>query len=118
MKNKIKIVIADDNPNIRHTLADILTSKGYLVDTVSDGYELIDYLKENSSDILILDLIMPNKDGIEILSTVKNISSDTKIIIYTAFQRYEHSVYANKVDKFLLKTDKPEKLLQAIEKLT
>ncbi len=41
MSRKIQIVIADDNDLIRHTLKDILMEKGYFVDTVKDGYELL-----------------------------------------------------------------------------
>ena len=66
MSRKIQIVIADDNDNIRQTLKDILTEKGYCVDTVKDGYELLSFLKQNPSDIIILDLMMPEKGGIEV----------------------------------------------------
>ena len=63
MSRKIQIVIADDNDLIRQTLKDILTEKGYFVDTVKDGYELLSFLKQNPSDIIILDLMMPEKGG-------------------------------------------------------
>lgn len=115
--NKKLIVIADDNPDICYTLKDILTEKGYLVETVKNGYELLAYLKEKSVQILILDLMMPEKDGIEIFNPVKCISPKTKIIIYTGFQRYEDSVCAKMADRFLLKGDNPEKLLQVIAEL-
>ena len=61
MSRKIQIVIADDNDLIRQTIKDILTEKGYFVDTVKDGYELLSFLKQNPSDIIILDLMMPEK---------------------------------------------------------
>ena len=118
MQNKIEVVIADDNPNIRETLKDILIEKGYLVSAVRDSYELLAYLKGKSPHILILDLIMPGKNSLDILFAIKSISSNTKIIIYTGFQKYENSIYHKTVDKFLLKDDNPEKLLQAIIELT
>jgi CheY-like chemotaxis protein len=114
MSQKTRILIADDNPNIRQTLGDILSERGYAVDTVKDGYELLSYLRGRSPDVLILDLIMPQKDGIEVFSAVKGLSPNTKIIIYTAFQRYEYSLYAQTADKFLLKSESPDKLLEAI----
>lgn len=117
MSNKIHIVVADDNPNIRQTVKDILVERGYVVDTVRDGYDLLNYMRGQSPDVLILDLIMPQKDGIEVFSAVKGISPKTKIIIYTAFQRYEHSLYAQNADRFLLKSASPVKLLEAIEEL-
>ncbi len=118
MKKEISIVIADDNQGIRQTLKDILNEKGYFVETVNNGYELYNYLKKKSSDIVILDLMMPEKDGIEILFSIKTISPSSKIIIYTGFQRYANSIYAQTADRFLLKGDNLEDLLKAIAELS
>lgn len=118
MEDKINIVIADDNANICSTLKDILTEKGYIVNTVNNGYELLAYLRNNSPQIVILDLIMPGKDGVEIFYSLKTIRPEIKIIIYTGFHRYEGTLYARNADKFILKDDPPEKLLNAIEELT
>lgn len=117
MDQKIKIIIADDDPNIRESLKDILVEKKYLVETVKNGYELLASLKKSLSHIIILDLIMPEKDGIEIISAVKSLSPHSKVIIYTGFKRYERSIYARSVDKFLLKAGSPEILLQTISEL-
>lgn len=110
-----KILVADDNPNIRQTLYDILTEKGYIVDLATDGYEVLNYLKEKNAHILVLDLIMPYKNGIEILSTIKNIAPHMRIIIYTAFKEYENLMYTKEADKFILKDESPEKILEAIK---
>lgn len=117
MKDKIKIVIADDNATIRQTLRDILTEKGYLAEEVKNGYELLVYLKEQSPQIVILDLMMPEKDGLEVFSAIKCIIPDVKVIVYTGFQKYEHSIYTEMADRFLLKSGNPEELLQAIVEL-
>lgn len=117
MKGKLRIVIADDNLAIRQTLKDILTEKGYLADEVKDGYELLTYLKKNSPQIIILDLMMPEKDGLEVFSALKCVAPKVKIIVYTGFQKYEHSTYTDMADRFLLKSGNPEALLQAIAEL-
>ena len=114
MTKVTEVLVADDNPKIRQTLKDILVEKGYSVNTVNDGYELLGYIKNKSPNVLVLDLIMPQKDGIEVFSAIRRISPDTKIIIYTAFQKYEYSLYAQTADKFLLKSESPELLLRAI----
>ncbi len=118
-QKKVKIVIADDNINIRRTLKDILEEKGYPVDVVKDGYELLAYLKkeEKLPYIVILDLLMPVKDGLEVIFSIKSVSPGSKIIIYTGFRRYENSIYARSADRFLLKTETPGKLLEMIEEL-
>ena len=117
MSKKAKIVIADDDAGIRATLTDILTERKYAIDAVENGYELLVNLKKKSPQIVILDLMMPEKDGIEVLSAIRSISPNTKIIIYTGFKKYENSIYARSADKFLLKGESPEKLLQTIEEL-
>ena len=61
---------------------------------------------------------MPEKGGIEVFSAIKCITPDAKIIVYTGFHQYEHSLYIEIADKFLLKSDDPEKLLQAIAELS
>ena len=117
MGKKVKIIIADGSPDICQMWKCILTEKGYTVETANNGYEILDCLKERPPHILVLDLMMPEKNGVEIFSTIKSISPNTKIIIYTAFQKYESSPYARTADKFLLKDDNPEKLLNVIAEI-
>lgn len=117
MPKNTRIIIADDDPEIRATLKDILTEKGFLVETAKDGYELLAKLKQKIPHLIILDLIMPEKDGIDVISTIKSIAPNIKIIIYTGFRKYEKSTYAKTADRFLLKGDAPEKLLEAINVL-
>lgn len=115
--DKVKIVVADDNPGIRQTFQDLLSDEGYQVKTVGNGYQLLEYLRKDSADLVILDLMMPEKDGLETISVLRSIAPDTKIIVYTAFGRYENSLYAKEADRFLLKTESPEKVLGSIKDL-
>lgn len=117
MELKAQIVIADDNENIRHTLKDILVEHSYGVDTVRDGFELLSYLKKSEPDIVILDLMMPEKNGIEVFDCLKYIRPKTKIIIYTAYHKYKSSPYAHLANKFVLKNSPTQELLEAIEAL-
>ncbi|OGX23162.1 MAG: hypothetical protein A3J51_05105 [Omnitrophica WOR_2 bacterium RIFCSPHIGHO2_02_FULL_45_21] len=117
MLKKKAIVIADDNANIRLTLKDILTDSGYVIDTVKDGYELVAYLKKSQPQLVILDLIMPEKDGIEVFDCLKCLQPETKVIIYTAYQKYTDSLYARRADRFVLKNSPVQELLEAIKDL-
>jgi CheY-like chemotaxis protein len=112
------ILIADDNKNICNTLSDILVEFGYVVDSVNDGYEILAYLEKRIPDVIILDIMMPSKGGLDVLNTIKTVAPQTKVIIYTGFAQYQKSVYVSVVDKFLLKTDSPDKVLEAVESLT
>lgn len=116
-EEKVKIVVADDNPGIRQTFNDLLAEEGYLVETVNNGYQLLDYLRNDSADVVILDLMMPEKDGLETISALRSIAPDTKVIVYTAFGRYENSLYAKEADLFMLKTESPDAVLSSIKEL-
>jgi two-component system, OmpR family, response regulator ResD len=116
-KNKTTIVIVDDNKNVGESLKWVLNEEGYMVDTLTDGYELFAYMKGKRANLILLDIMMPEKDGLEILSGIKSEWPDTKVIIYSGHQQYEYSAYTRKADMFILKGGSPKTLLDAIEKL-
>jgi DNA-binding response OmpR family regulator len=71
MKQK-KILIADDNEQIRESLASILEDEGYAMWTAKDGAEALRKAREIAPDILILDVMMPEKSGYEVCRTIKS----------------------------------------------
>lgn len=113
-----KIVIADDNVEICDLIKDILKGVGYDVDAVHNGYELLAYLETNNPRVIILDLMMPEKDGMSILGTLREISPLSRIIIYTGYAEYQNSVYARTADRFLVKGASIEGLIKAVEELS
>ena len=78
-----KILIADDNATIREVMVDALENKGYETLTAGDGEEVIELLKTETVDMIILDIIMPNKEGLETLMEVKAIDSKIKVMAIT-----------------------------------
>ncbi len=117
-RKEIRVVIADDNAKIRQTLKDILEENSYAVDTVRDGFELVAYLKKSDPQIVILDLMMPEKNGIEVFDCLKCVRPKTKVVIYTAFRKYEATSFARFADKFILKDSPIQQLLEAIRELS
>lgn len=114
----MRIVIADDNIYIRDTLRDIFMEEGYKnIDLVSDGLQLLAYLKTHSPEVIILDLMMPERDGLEVFYPIKTLHPQAKIIIYTAFDRYRNSHYAQEADKFFLKNVSPQELISAVKEI-
>jgi len=115
---KKKIVIADDNKELCAILNEVLSAEGYLVDAVHDGLSLLAYLKEHQDiDAVILDLIMPNRGGISIFDTIRSVSPVSKLIIYTGYTSYQHTVFAREADAFINKTEGAEKLLATLRDL-
>jgi CheY-like chemotaxis protein len=85
------IMVVDDNPDIITIVKTILEGKGYRVSSASSGAELLDMLKNQKPDLIILDIMMPEMDGLEVLSRLKA-ASDTAtipVILLTAKVQYE-----------------------------
>jgi DNA-binding response OmpR family regulator len=74
-----KILIVEDDPIISKTYADQLKEEGYEIKLALDGEEAIEKLKDFSPDLILLDLILPKKEGIEVLRELKD-HEDTKNI--------------------------------------
>ena len=68
----IEIIIAEDNKLILETIAHSLAREGFKVTKATDGKECLAYLEKNHVDLVITDLYMPNVNGLEVISTLKN----------------------------------------------
>ena len=79
------IVVADDDASIRSLLRQLLSDEGYSVQEAATGVEVVDKVREGSPDLVIMDVRMPELDGIEALSRVKAASPGTSVLIMTAF---------------------------------
>ena len=72
MATSAKIMVVDDDPDMRDALQMILESAGYTVVMAEDGERCLAKLKEEQPDLLILDLLMPKMDGFEVCKTLKD----------------------------------------------
>lgn len=79
----IKVMIADDHPVVREGLKQFIskTSNMIVVDEASNGQEVLDKLKINDCDLLVLDINMPVKNGFEVLYHLKNNHSEVKVLV-------------------------------------
>lgn len=81
MKN---ILIVEDEPSLIFTLRDTLEAENYKVHVVSDGSKAIDAVKETEPDLMILDLMLPNRDGYEICEEIRSLKYTFPVIMLTA----------------------------------
>ncbi len=92
-KNKTaRILVADDEPAIRESLATVLTKEGYSCKAVASGDEAIAVFDEDPFDIVITDIQMPGADGIKVLQEIMRRHPKTRVIIVTAYGTVERAV--------------------------
>ena len=74
------ILVADDDDQIRVWVRRILESKGYQVEEARDGKEVLGYLKQAEPALVVLDLFMPNVDGLEVILYLRSCAKPVKIL--------------------------------------
>jgi CheY-like chemotaxis protein len=91
MDTQRNIMVVDDNPDIITIVKTILEGKGYQVLSASSGQELLNLLTERKPDLIILDIMMPEMDGLEVLGRLKAVTETASIpvILLTAKVQYE-----------------------------
>jgi len=113
-----KILIVDDEPDIVEFISYNLKSKGYLIATAKDGMEAIKKAKEFKPDLILLDIMMPVKDGMETIRELRKMTDfdDTAIIFLTALSDEKYEIEGLKIgaDDYISKPIKPELLATRI----
>jgi two-component system alkaline phosphatase synthesis response regulator PhoP len=91
MDTKKTIMVVDDNPDIITIVKTILEGRGYTVFSASSGPELLSLLPTQKCDLIILDIMMPEMDGLEVLTRLKGKveTSTIPVILLTAKVQYE-----------------------------
>lgn len=112
------ILVIDDKESMRTMLSNVLTEEGYQVDAASGGKEGLDLARVKGYDLAITDMKMPDVDGLEVLSGLKNLDNDMSVIIMTAYGTVETAVAAMKSGAydFITKPFDPDHLTVIIER--
>lgn len=114
----IKAMIVDDHIMVRESIKYFLEMDGDIkvIDEASDGIDCIEKLKKLSPDILLLDINMPNMNGIEVLKKMKEEDKLVKILLFTAYEKIDFLLQAFDlgVDGYILKKSNSKELKKAI----
>ena len=114
----IKAMIVDDHIMVRESIKYFLEMDGDIkdIDEASDGIDCIEKLKKLSPDILLLDINMPNMNGIEVLKKMKEEDKLVKILLFTAYEKTDFLLQAFDlgVDGYILKKSNSKELKKAI----
>ena len=110
------ILLVEDNADIRKILTKRLSDKGFSVETACTGYEVLGCLRtKNLPDIVILDILLPEMSGIELLGALKSKWPETKIFVFTAYPEYrEKTPIEDHIDGFFSKLEM-DRLIEAID---
>ena len=94
----VRILIVDDDKAICDFMQSLLEKDGFIVKTLSDSTLVEDEVRQGDYHVLILDLMMPKMDGIEVLKKIRAIDSDIAVIIFTAHPNLDSAVASMKLD--------------------
>lgn len=116
----MRILIAEDEPSLRHALQVLLQRNCYTVDAVGNGLDALDYLRIGNYDAAILDIMMPKIDGIQVLNTIRQERNTTPILLLTAKSSVEDRVIGldSGANDYLAKPFDTRELLARVRVLT
>ena len=101
MTAPIRVLVADDEKNLRELLVRELSRKGHAVEGVGDGEAALDRLRDDPPDVLILDMRMPRLEGIEVLRRLAEQGGEApQVIVTTGFQEVSSAVEAMKLGAY------------------
>ena len=112
-----KILVIDDDENIRNTLKTILEDEGYIVDLAATGSEAIQKTTKSAYNIALLDIRLPDMEGVELLKLIKDTVPRTRKIMVTGYPSMQNAIAAlNKsADAYLVKPIDIENLLNTVK---
>ena len=118
----IKIIIVDDHAVVRSGIKHILQERPDIkvVAEASSGSEAMKHLRENSADIVLLDISMPDKSGIEVLKNIRSQHPDVSVLILTMHPEEQYAIRALKggAAGYITKDSAPSELIRAVLKIS
>ncbi|MDQ7837541.1 MAG: response regulator [Thermodesulfobacteriota bacterium] len=114
-----KVLIVDDEENIRYLYSEELKADGYEVITTDSGYKLLERIEKERPDIILLDIKMADYDGLDLLQDIRNKYYNLPVILCTAYDSYKSDVKTIAADSYVIKsfdlTELKKKITQALE---
>jgi len=119
---KIRILIADDHPIVRAGFKQVLSDTPDLIvaDEAGNGQEVLEHLKKKKYDVVLLDISMPGKNGLEILGDLKADYPKLPVLILSIYPEEQYAIRALRAGAsgYLTKASAPHELISAIRKIS
>jgi len=118
----IKILIADDHAIVREGLKQVVADTTDLIVTgeAGNGQETLEFVREGDFDVVLLDITMPEKDGLNVLKQLKKERPELPVLILSMYSEEQYAVRALKMGAagYLTKVSAPDELIKAIKKIS
>ena len=113
------IMVVDDSQFMRKRISRSLASNGFDVCEAADGQEAVDTYRQTKPDVTLMDIIMPNKDGLEALAEIRQFDARARVIMLTALDQQAVMAEAMRLGAkdFLTKPVVPDRLIATIQRL-
>jgi DNA-binding response OmpR family regulator len=111
------ILVVDDEENLRILLEHEFIGMGYHVEMAENGRVALAKIKEKSPDLIILDIMMPEMDGLEALKEVLNEDKKIPVIINSAYSHYKHNFLTWAAENYVVKSSDLTELKAQVRKL-
>ena len=117
MDKQTRILIVDDDENIRKTMTAILEDEGYIVDSAASGKEALEKTNSAIYNLALLDIRLPDMEGVELLNLMKDSLPRTRKIMVTGYPSVQNAISAvnKRADAYLIKPVDVEKLLETVK---
>jgi DNA-binding response OmpR family regulator len=113
-----KILVVEDDEFLAETIADCLIFTGHNADRIGTGTEACQMLKTNQYDLVLLDSMLPDMNGLDILKVYKEEKGTAKVLFLTGAKKNEEAAMELGADYFLSKPFEIDELLSVVNKLT
>lgn len=115
---RAKVLLVDDEEKFVETLAERLEARGMAVRTAFSGEEALEKIREKDADVVVLDVLMPGKSGIDTLREIKQIKPLTEVIMLTGHATVETAIDGMKLGAYdyLMKPTETPELVEKISK--
>ena len=122
MMSKIKILIADDHPIVREGFKQVLseTTDMLVADEAGNGQEVLNLIRNNKYDVILLDISMPGRSGLEILKELRSEYPKLPVLIVSIYPEEQYAIRAFRAGAsgYLTKASAPHELIAAIRKIS
>jgi CheY-like chemotaxis protein len=117
MEKRKTILVVDDDEDERFLCQEVLADEGYDVIVAKDGKEALERVEQTPPDLVILDIVMPEMDGMEAMIRILRRHRKIPVILNTSYPRYQKDVMTGAADAYVLKSSDFTELKEKIREL-